>query len=175
MNNVRFWTVWSVTVVVGAVGVSCTSVEPVPAVRAGIGALEPAVSMLPLAVGLGSPQMKVRRGEPILFEVQVQNASDEPVWLPKDLVIVLVWTYPTGQRDNTMMPMTTQVSWGPDKLLQLQRGEKIVRQVSVSTRYFPRLGVSKFQAIVQVPSNTLTPALPAGRYASNRFGVFVTE
>lgn len=156
-------------------GGGCASVGPVTEGSQVVGLLEPAATTPPLAVGLGSSQVKARRGDPILFDVEIRNASSDPVWLPKDPVIVLVWTYPTGQRDNTMMPMATQVSLGPDKLLQLQPGETITRQVTVSTRYFPRLGVSKFQAIVQVPSNTIAPALPAGRFASNRFGVFVTE
>ncbi len=175
MKKWRSGVVSGMVVAVAWLGVGCASVEPANEAKGVVGALEPAAPTTPLAVGLGSPQVKARRGEPILFDVEIRNASSDPVWLPKDPVIVLVWTYPTGQRDNTMMPMTTQVSLGPDKLLQLQPGEKIVRQVTVSTRYFPRLGISKFQAIVQVPSNTINPALPAGRFASNRFGVFVTD
>ncbi|MCX7819061.1 MAG: hypothetical protein N2652_07645 [Kiritimatiellae bacterium] len=159
---------------IGLTGCATTTTVP-GGPSAPVGRLEETVTNPPLAVALSSKQVRVRRGEPIPFEVVIQNVSPQTIWLPKEPTVVLVWTYPTGQRDNTMTPMVSQVSLGREALLELPPGETVARQVIVSSRYFPRLGVTKFQAIVQVPSNTVAIALPTGRYNSNRFGVFVTE
>ena len=140
-----------------------------------VGQLDNVETSGPIKVTLRSNEFRARRGEPIRFEVQIENIAHEPIWLPKEPAIVLVWIYPNGRKDNTMTPISDRVSSGLDKVQQLRPGEQIVRQMTVSTRYFPQEGVSKFQAIVQVPTNMVEPALPAGRFASNRFGVFVGD
>lgn len=173
MNYLVICRRWIVSSAVGGFLFGCTSI-PSNHGRT-VGDREDAELARRLVVNLHSSQSRVRRGDPITFDVEIRNEWDQPLWLPRDLSLVLMWTYPTGQKDNTMGPMVAQGSFGWSSLQQLESGQVLSQRVSISTRYFPRLGVTKFWAMVQVPSNTAAIALPVGRYVSNRVDIQVTE
>ncbi len=145
--------------------------------RAALGPSDFPSSQPPFNVTLEALTPQVRWGEPVRLVVKVRNISDVPAKIPVRPIIAYAWTYPNGQRDNTLQPMPDAVRFQESDLQTLNPGEELLTQQEISTRYFPSTGPTVFRAILHIPTNTNSGigSVPSGRWRSNAFGIAVVD
>ncbi len=129
-----------------------------------------------LEVVIEPDETHVPLGSPVRFTSRVRNVGVHPVWVPRHPVIVYMWIYPTGRRDNLLRDQPPTHHFMGTEAVMLKPGEELVRRASIDTHYFPRRGITEFSAFLAVPTNTNSELQPfaAGRYISNKFGVRIT-
>ena len=122
------------------------------------------------------PKVQVAlRGQPLVFDVTITNVGHEPFLLPAEPEVLFVWTYSNGERDNYLLDQPASRYFRPHEVVRMKPGAELVRQFSVKTYYFDKLGITEFRAILEGVPNT-NPALEtvwAGRAISNAYGVRV--
>ena len=155
-------------------GCSTVPDEYIPAT---VGSVGEADALDGLKMTISTRQASVKIGEPILFQVRLQNVGLTPLFIPKNPNVIFTWVYADGSRDNFVKDSEYEPLLGETDLTILQPNRFITKDIRVDTYYFDRQGVTEFWATLQA-WRSKTPAKPEvweGRITSNRFGVWVED
>lgn len=131
----------------------------------------------PLELFLRPQQDWVIKGNPILFEVEFRNNSNHSIWIPRSPNILLYWVYANGQRDNIVRDFPAVSSFSSGNAIELPPGKKMIIHRKIDTYYFPKCGITEFQAIyMATPNNNphLTPFWE-NETVSNAYGIRVVN
>ena len=126
---------------------------------------------------LSAREEVIRMGDPLRLEVTLRNEGPEAVWFPNDPHLIMVWVYPNGRNDNTMLDPPQPKHFTAHSATLLRPGDEVSEEFTLETYYFPRPGITEFLAVLKVPGST-NPALRpfwAGRATSNAFGILVVD
>ncbi len=116
-------------------------------------------------------------GDVLLMTVVVRNNGTRSLWFPKKPDIVVMWVYPDGKRDNMVFEVPSARFFRKDQVVELKPGQQYKTQIPIKTYYFPKPGITEFQAFCNSPSNTNPEITPfwQGRVFSNSYGVQVEK
>lgn len=116
-------------------------------------------------------------GEPLNLRVTLRNEGSEPVWLPTNPHVFMVWVYPNGRNDNMVLDPPHRHHFTQHSAVLLEPGEEVSEEICVDTYYFPRVGITEFQAVLRVAGSTNPDLKPfwVGRAVSNSFGVLMVD
>ncbi|OGV42686.1 MAG: hypothetical protein A2X46_05315 [Lentisphaerae bacterium GWF2_57_35] len=116
-------------------------------------------------------------GEVLTMTVTIKNIHTEPVWFPRNPEIMMLWIYPDGKRDNLVFECTENRFYTEDQVVWLKAGQVVQTKMRIKTYYFPKPGVTEFQAFCNAASNTNPAIRPFwhGKIFSNTYGVMVEK
>lgn len=155
-------------------GAGCGTV-PAPYIPKQVGQVQGGDLTQGLALMIAPQKDNTTIGEPIVFDIQLRNSSDMPLWVSKDPLINFHFTYANGHRDNYLDDAIEDRFYGNDDVVLLKPGEELERQFKVKTYYFEKSGITEFYAVLHVARNTNPAINPCwhGRLESNSYGVLV--
>jgi len=162
------------TVIVLAILNACTTL-PEEYIPTTVGPVSDPKPVNGLEVRLVPKLDHVIRGEPLFFNVIIRNVGQIPFWIPRKPHVVLIWTYPNGQRDNMMTEFPDHRFYDTANAIRLSPGEIMTTRLKVDTYYFPKPGVTEFHAVYYVSPDDTAGCQPFwhGRAPSNAYGVLV--
>lgn len=123
-----------------------------------------------IEITLRPDRAHARIGEPITFTVSIRNIGTEPVLLPNDPDLLMMWVYPDGKRDN----MIRTERRGKAEKSFLQPGEERIAHSVITTYYFDRSGIHEFRAVLKGGNEVAMSSNRTawqGRAVSNGYGV----
>lgn len=123
-----------------------------------------------IEITLRPDKAQARIGDPITFTVSIRNVGTQPVLMPNDPDLLMMWIYPDGKRDNLIRSERRgRAEWSV-----LKPGEERIAHSVITTYYFDHSGIHEFRAILsgvnEIAMNSTRPAWQ-GRAVSNGFGV----
>jgi len=155
--------------------VGCTSLpNTIPQT---VGAVGEAEIVNGLKVAILPQDTHIVLGDNVIFDVKISNTSDTALWVPRQPFIIMVWTYPNGQRDNVLRDPPSPNHFNNTSAILLAPGESVVVRKTIKTHYFPFAGITEFHAICCAIPNT-NPELHnfwKGEAVSNGYGVQVQK
>ena len=159
---------------IGLLAAGCSTV-PDEYIPATVGSLGEADTLSGLNMTISTTQTSVPIGQPVLFQVRIQNVGTTPLFIPKNPNVVFTWIYADGTRDNFVKDSEYEPLLGERDLTILQPNRFITKEIRVDTHYFNRLGVTEFWATLQAfhSKTPIKPGVWEGRIMSNRFGVWM--
>lgn len=161
---------------IGLLTAGCSTV-PDEYIPVTVGSIGEADSLDGLKMTISTRQTNARIGEPVLFQVRIQNVGSTPLFIPKNPNVVFTWVYADGSRDNFVKDSEYESLLSETDLTILQPNRFITKDIRVNTHYFNRHGITEFWATLQA-WHSKTPAKPGvweGRITSNRFGVWMED
>jgi hypothetical protein len=116
-------------------------------------------------------------GDELTMKVTIKNLNTTPVWFPRNPEIMILWTYPDGHRDNMVFEFTNERYYTKDQVVLLKPNEAVQTHMKIKTYYFPKAGITEFQAFCNSAGNTNPDINPfwQGRIFSNTYGVKVEK
>lgn len=159
---------------VGLLTVGCSTV-PDEYVPATVGSIGDPDTLDGLKMTISTTQTNVYIGQPVVFQVRIQNVGSIPLFIPKKPNVVLTWVYADGSRDNFVKDFEGEPLLDENDLTILQPNRFITKDIRVNTYYFNRAGVTEFWATFQTWNRKASakPGAWEGRIMSNRFGVWM--
>ncbi|MCZ7591385.1 MAG: hypothetical protein M5U15_04155 [Kiritimatiellae bacterium] len=123
-----------------------------------------------IEITLRPDKAHARIGDPITFTVSIRNVGTQPILMPSDPDLLMMWIYPDGKRDNLIRnERKNKTEW-----LVLKPGEERIAHSVITTYYFDRSGIHEFRAVLnganEIAMSSTRPTWH-GRAVSNGFGV----
>ena len=115
------------------------------------------------------------RGEVLFFDISLKNVGADGFWFPREPEIMLTWVYSSGQRDNLLFEPTDTRHFTKTDAVYVKPGQTLKTRMKIKTYYFPRIGITEFQAFYRAPANTNPDLEPFwnGKVYSNSYGINV--
>lgn len=154
----------------------CASLEQ-PYIPAKMGNLNDSLAQGGIKVMLVPDRYNASIGDLLSFSIILKNVSAEPIWIPKEPDLLLMWVYPDGKRDNLIKDEGTPVEYTKANSTLLQPGAEQVYRSAITTYYFNRAGITEFRALVSANHPVRDNLAPywAGEADSNGFGVMMRD
>lgn len=118
-------------------------------------------------------QRVARIGDRIQFVATLQNGGGMDVRVPVRPVLLYVWVYSNGRKDQVLVTLSEKTYYSPDQTIIVKPGQQVKWVEEIDTRWFPFAGITEFQALWIPPENTNSDleGFVTGQISSNRFGV----
>jgi hypothetical protein len=163
-------------VLAAALLAGCATVEQ-PYIPAKMGNLNDSLAYGGIKITLVPDHYQAKIGDLLSFSIILKNVSEEPIWVPREPDVLMMWVYPDGKRDNLVRDTDKQVSYTKSNAVLLQPGQERTYRSALSTYYFNRDGITEFRALVRAdhPSGNDADLFWAGEGESNGFGVMLRD
>lgn len=165
--------VFSLMVLLGA---GCATVDDNVYIPTQLGEIPRPTSPSEISLTIYPEAARVERGDLLRFTATLRNAGAKAFYIPQDPVLLFMWTYPNGRRDNMLVEQPTSRHYDPSEVRLIEPGEEVRMTVELKTHYFPKTGITEFVAIYKTPENSnsaLASLFGPTRAISNHFGIMV--
>ena len=148
---------------------------PEPYVPQAVGPVQTGIPDDGLRLSIAPAAESVPVGNDVVFTVTLTNEGARDIRIPRRPQVIFHWVYSNGIRDNYVVDRPSHRFYHAADLRVLQPGTSLTFEFNVPTGYFPRTGITEFQAVAMAPPNTNPSVDPvwSGEAHSNRYGILM--